>query len=241
MIEIIPSIDIIGGACVRLVRGDYSQITAYNSDPLILAKKYEDLGFHRLHLVDLDGAREGKVVNLKVLEKIAGNTKLIIDFGGGVKTREDLQMVFSAGATMVNLGSVAVLNQVVVLEWLNHYGSDRMILSADVKERLVAYNGWQKTSHLEIIDFIKDYYNKGIRKVSCTDIGKDGLLKGPGINLYKDLKYLFKEIFLIASWGISSINDVRLLEKAGIDAVIIGRALYEIRGFPEELARRFIE
>lgn len=240
MIRIIPSIDIIGGSCIRLSRGDYAHVTIYDADALSVAKKYESLGFRNLHLVDLDGAREGRVVNLRVLEEIAGNTNLAVDFGGGIKTRVDLQLVFSAGAAQINIGSMAVTDQDMVLRWLDIYDRDRFILAADVRNRMVAYDAWQKNSDSSITDFIRFYHSKGIRCISCTDISRDGLLKGPAVKLYSDLKTAFSDIFLIAGGGISSIHDIELLQEAGIDAAIIGRALYEIPGFPEELAEKFL-
>jgi phosphoribosylformimino-5-aminoimidazole carboxamide ribotide isomerase len=240
MIEVIPSIDIMNGSCVRLTKGDFTQVINYDTDPLTVAKRYEGLGFRRLHLVDLDGARSGEVVNINVLEKIAQGTELIIDFGGGIKTGETLRSVFNAGAAMVNLGSVAVSDQAMVSHWLDEYDVKRFILSADVRDRMVAFHAWQQTSDISISDFIKQYHSRGIRMISCTDINRDGLLEGPAIKLYQDLKYSFSDIYLIASGGVSQAREIEGLEDAGTDAVIIGRALYEIPGFPEQLAERFL-
>jgi len=240
MIEIIPSIDIMGGSCVRLSKGNYSEVKTYGNDPLSVAKKYESLGFKKLHLVDLDGAREGSVINLTVLEKIAGSTNLIIDFGGGVKTEEALHMVFNSGAAMINLGSVAVLNQSVVLEWLGKYDRNRFILSADVVNRIVAFHGWQEISNIRITDYIRSYNDHGLRMISCTDISRDGLLKGPSVKLYADLRNSFGDIFLIAGGGIADLQDIEMLENAGADAAIIGRAIFEIPGFIEKLAEKYL-
>ena len=240
MIEIIPSIDIMNGSCVRLSKGDFRHVRTYDPDPLAVAKRYENLGFRRLHLVDLDGARQGEVMNIDVLQKIARETDLIIDFGGGVKTGETLRSVLNAGAAMVNLGSIAVSDQAMVSKWLKEYDTNKFILSADVRDRLVAFLGWQQTSDISITDFIKLYISKGIQMISCTDINRDGLLEGPAIQLYKDLKGSFNDIFLIASGGVSQVREIERLEDAGADAVIIGKALYEVPGFPEQLAGRFL-
>lgn len=240
MIEVIPSVDIMNGSCVRLSKGDFTHVITYNADPLSVAKRYENLGFRRLHLVDLDGARKGEVVNIKVLEQIASGTNLIIDFGGGVKNIETLRLVFNAGAAMVNLGSVAVSDQAMVSHWLDEYDTNRFILSADVRDTMVAFHAWQQTSDISINDFIKLYHSKGIRMISCTDINRDGLMEGPAVQLYKDLKSTFRDIFLIASGGVSNIREIENLVDAGTDAVIIGKALYEVPGFPEQLAERFL-
>jgi phosphoribosylformimino-5-aminoimidazole carboxamide ribotide isomerase len=227
MIEIIPAIDIIEGKCVRLSQGDYSQKKIYNDDPLEVAKMFESNGIHRLHLVDLDGAKAKHIVNWKIIEKIATQTRLIIDFGGGLKSEKDLIIAFNSGAAMVTGGSIAVKNPDIFTNWLNKFGREKIILGADVKEERIAISGWMEDTVLELIPFLKNYVGLGINKVICTDISKDGMLVGPSIDLYKKILKEFPQLYLIASGGVSKIRDVEDLEKSGVPAVIIGKAIYE--------------
>ena len=234
MIEIVPAIDIIGGKCVRLTQGDFSKKRSYG-DPLDMAMKFADHGLRRLHLVDLDGARENRVVNYGVLEKIAGRTKLEIDAGGGLRSREDLRIVFESGASMATGGSIAVKDREEFLGWLAEFGQEKIILGADVRDRKVAVSGWEEETSLEIIAFMDSYVKEGITKVVCTDIGKDGMLEGPSVELYREIKKGYPELYLLASGGIGTLNDIRELESAGIDAVIVGKAIYERKISLEEL------
>jgi len=227
MIEIIPAIDIIEGKCVRLSQGDYNSKKIYNENPLEIAKQYEDAGIKRLHLVDLDGAKSKKIVNHKTLELIAKNTSLIVDFGGGLKTNDDLKVAFECGAKMITGGSIAVKDSQTFTEWLTIYGGDKIILGADVKDEKIAVTGWLEDSGLDMWQFISDYMTKGVTKVICTDISKDGMLQGPSTDLYVKMKSQFSGLYIIASGGISCINDVEILNEKGIDAVIIGKAIYE--------------
>jgi phosphoribosylformimino-5-aminoimidazole carboxamide ribotide isomerase len=226
MIELIPAIDIIEGRCVRLTQGDYAQKKEYG-DPLDMAKQFEDHGIERLHLVDLDGARKQKVVNFRILEQIASNTSLVIDAGGGLRSNEDLRIVFESGASMVTGGSIAVKDRALFLGWLKLYGAERIILGADFRAGKVAVSGWHEATALDLKEFIADYRNEGIEKVICTDIDKDGMLEGPSLETYKELKAEDCELHLIASGGISKMEDIELLDEAGIDGVIIGKAIYE--------------
>ncbi len=225
--EIIPAIDIIAGQCVRLSQGDYNRRKTYSDDPLMIARQFEDAGIRRLHLVDLDGARMKKVVNLEVLKRIAENTNLRIDFGGGVRTEEDLQDVFLAGARMVTAGSIAVREPDKFIQWLTYYGPDRIILGADVKGRKITIGAWSETSDQDILDFIGYYQKTSIKFVVCTDVSKDGVLSGPSIDLYREVRSQFPDIKLIASGGVSSLKDLEGLEEAGVWGVIIGKAIYE--------------
>lgn len=227
MIELIPAIDIIGGKCVRLSQGDYSSKKVYAADPVEMAKRFEDCGVRRLHVVDLDGAASSHVVNHAVLQRIATETDLVIDFGGGIKSAEDIDIAFSSGAAMVTLGSVAVKRRELMLEWLERYGQDKIILGADVRNRRIAVNGWKEDSELDLIPFLSDYINKGIKKVLCTDISKDGMMQGPSVQLYKEIMLAFPDLHLIASGGVASIEDICCLENAGIPAVVFGKAFYE--------------
>ncbi|MGI8668504.1 MAG: 1-(5-phosphoribosyl)-5-[(5-phosphoribosylamino)methylideneamino]imidazole-4-carboxamide isomerase [Aridibacter sp.] len=229
MIEIIPAIDVIEGKCVRLKQGDFSQKTIYNENPLNVAKDFEAHGLKCLHIVDLDGAKIGKVTNLKVLEEIAAKTNLMIDFGGGIKTDEDIKSVFDAGAKMASIGSVAVKEPEKFDKWLDKYGSDKILLGADVKDGKVAINGWQTTTELEILPFLKKYYAKGVQKVFVTDISKDGLLQGSAKELYRDILEHLPRLQLIASGGIDSTEEIAELEKIGCFGAIIGKAIYEDR------------
>lgn len=227
MIEIIPAIDIIDGKCVRLSQGDYEQKKIYNENPLEVACMFEDAGIKRLHLVDLDGAKANHIVNYKVLELIASKTNLIVDFGGGLKSDEDLRIAFSSGARMITGGSIAVKNPDVFTSWIDKFGSDKIILGADVKDEKIAVGGWLETSSLDLFPFINSYKQKGISKVICTDISKDGMLQGPSLELYKKIMDKFDDLYLIASGGVSSIEDIEQLNEAGIPAVITGKAIYE--------------
>lgn len=229
MIELIPAIDIIEGKCVRLTQGDYATKKIYDKDPLEMAKRFEDNGLHRLHVVDLDGAKEGRIINYRVLERLATHTSLVIDFGGGLKQDEDLRIAFESGAQMVTGGSIAVKNPKVFTAWITHFGCERIILGADAKNKKIAINGWEETTDQELIPFIQGYHEKGITKVICTDIEQDGMLKGPSIDIYKEIEESIPSIYLIASGGVSSIEDIERLAEAGIPAVIIGKALYEGR------------
>ena len=233
MIELIPAIDIIDGKCVRLSQGDYNSKKIYNENPLEVAKEFEANGIRRLHVVDLDGAASHHIVNYRVLDMIASRTSLIIDFGGGIKTDEDMLIAFENGAQMVTLGSVAVKNPDLFKKWLHQYGAEKIILGADAKDKRIAVSGWMEDSSLELIPFLHDYTKEGIYKVLCTDISKDGMLQGPSIALYKE----FPEMHLIASGGVSCLQDLIALEEAGIPAVVFGKALYEGRITMKDLNR----
>lgn len=235
MIELIPAIDIIDGKCVRLSQGDYNTKKVYGESPADMAKRFEDVGIKRLHVVDLDGAKASHIVNYKALESIASKTSLIIDFGGGLKTDEDLRIAFECGASMVTGGSIAVKNPNVFEGWLKKYGGNKIILGADVKERKIAVSGWIENTDVDLFEFLKDYISKGVSKVICTDIAKDGMLKGPSIELYKDILKQHPTLHLIASGGVSSMADIRALDEAGVPAVIFGKAIYEGRIKVEEL------
>ncbi len=227
MIGIIPAIDIIDGKCVRLSQGDYQQKIIYNEDPLEVAKWFEDCGICRLHLVDLDGAKASRIINYKVLEKIALRTSLVIDFGGGLKSDDDLKIAFESGASMITGGSIAVKNPEIFESWLTQYGKDKIILGADCRNEKVSVSGWTEDSTEEIIPFIKKWKEKGIEKVICTDISKDGMMQGPSIELYQKIIAEISEIHLIASGGVSCDKDIYQLDEAGIPEVIVGKAIYE--------------
>ena len=227
MIRIIPAIDIIDGKCVRLTQGDYEQKKVYNNDPLEVAKMFESHGIKYLHLVDLDGAKAKHVINQKVLESIANNTNLTIDFGGGIKTSEDLKMVFECGASQVTIGSVAVSNPEYFENWLNIYGVDKIILGADAKNGKIAVSGWLDVTEIDIFDFFWMYKNKGAKYVLCTDISRDGMLQGTAIDLYKQLVTKFPEMKIIASGGVTHLSEIAELEEIKADGVIIGKAIYE--------------
>ncbi len=227
MIEIIPAIDILEGKCVRLSQGDYQRKTLYNANPLEVAKSFADAGISRLHLVDLDGAKAHHIVNWKVLETISMKTNLIIDFGGGLKSDKDLQTAFDCGASMVTGGSVAVKNKDVFVGWIQKFGPERIILGADVKDNKIAVAGWAEDSGIDIIDFIQNYSEMGITKVISTDISKDGMLEGPSFDLYEKLLQQFAGLYLIASGGVSQIDDIVQLAEKGVPAVITGKAIYE--------------
>lgn len=229
MIELIPAIDIIDGKCVRLSQGDYDSKKVYNENPVEVAKEFEAHGIRRLHVVDLDGAASQHVVNYRTLERIAGQTSLVIDFGGGVKTDEDLRIAFESGAQMVTGGSIAVKNPGLFGRWIETYGGGKIILGADVKERRIAVNGWKDESACELFPFLEEYIHKGIEKAICTDISCDGMLEGPSVSLYKEILEKHPALYLIASGGVSSIGDIEVLQEAGVPAVIFGKALYEGR------------
>ena len=232
---IIPAIDIIDGKCVRLTQGDYAQKTIYNENPLEVAQMFENSGLHRLHLVDLDGAKAGSVKNWKVLEAIASQTKMIIDFGGGIKKQEDVDIVFSSGAAYATVGSIAVKDKPTFVSWLQAYGADKFLLGADVKDEMIAIGGWLETTGINIYNFIEDYLQLGVQQIFCTDVSKDGKLEGPSIDLYKNILARFPQLHLIASGGVANIDDVYELQKAGCKGVIIGKAIYENRISLEEL------
>ncbi|HEY8387875.1 MAG TPA: 1-(5-phosphoribosyl)-5-[(5-phosphoribosylamino)methylideneamino]imidazole-4-carboxamide isomerase [Parasegetibacter sp.] len=227
--EIIPAIDIIDGKCVRLTQGDYTRKKVYNDNPLEVARQFEDAGFRRLHLVDLDGAKAGKVTNTRVLESIASRTSLIIDFGGGIKTEEDLNKVFNSGAAMATIGSLAVKNESLFTEWIKHHGPDKFFLGADVKDEKITISGWLESTDISIFDFIDKYHSIGIRNLFCTDVSKDGKLEGPSVSLYKSVTERFPDLHFIASGGVSGLKDLDDLEEAGCKGVIIGKAIYENR------------
>jgi phosphoribosylformimino-5-aminoimidazole carboxamide ribotide isomerase len=227
--ELIPAIDIIEGKCVRLVQGAYEQKTVYSDNPLEIALAFEDMGIRRLHLVDLDGARAGQVVNVGILERISRQTGLVIDFGGGVKSDEDLRKVFEAGAAMITAGSLAIHNKTMVERWLREHGPERIILGADVRNNRIAVNAWQEDTRMDIFEFVGSYDGSGIRNVICTDISRDGMLKGPSLGLYEDLCKCFPDIEFIASGGVSGMQDILELERTGVKGVIFGKAFYEGR------------
>ncbi len=227
MIEIIPAIDIIEGKAVRLKMGDYSQKTVYNNNPVEIAKIFEAEGIKRLHMVDLDGAKAKHVVNLKVLENIASETGLIIDFGGGIKSDNDIENVFNSGAAFVIIGSIAVKEPHLFKDWLSKYGNEKIILGADFKDGKIAISGWYDITDISLNEFIEEYYKKGIQTVLCTDISRDGMLTGSSIEIYKQLSNNFPKVKIIASGGISSIKEIDELNKIGIYGAIIGKAYYE--------------
>lgn len=235
MIELIPAIDLIEGKCVRLSQGDYASRKEYSASPVDVARRLEDAGIRRLHVVDLDGAASQHIVNYRTLEQLCTQTQLEVDFGGGVKSDDDLRIAFECGAAMVTGGSIAVKNPDRFLSWLQQYGAERIILGADVKGRRIAVNGWQEESPVELFPFLAEYVAKGIRKVICTDIECDGMLQGPSTLLYTEMLQQHPGLYLIASGGISCMDDIRRLEEAGVPAVIFGKALYEGRITMEEL------
>jgi len=227
--EIIPAIDIIDGKCVRLTQGDYEQKKVYNEHPLEVARMFEDAGLQRLHLVDLDGAKAGAVKNWKVLETLAGKTRLVIDFGGGIKKEEDLAIVFNSGAKLATIGSLAVKEPEKFHQWLQQYGGEKFLLGADVKNEKIAVGGWLETTDKWVYDFIEAYIQKGIQQVFCTDVSKDGLLQGPSLELYRNIVSEFPTLHFIASGGVSELDDIYRLEEIGCKGVIIGKAIYEGR------------
>ena len=232
--RIIPAIDIIDGKCVRLSKGDYETKKIYNENPVEVAKEFEDFGIQYLHLVDLDGAKAKKIINQKVIENIAKNTNLIVDFGGGIRSEEDLQKVFDSGAKKVTLGSIAVVNPELCLAWLEKFGAEKLILGADCLDRKIKTSGWLENSETDVVDFIKEYQKKGFNEVVCTDISKDGMLQGPSTALYQEI-IENSTIELIASGGISNIEDVQKMKEIGCAGTIIGKAIYEGRISLEDL------
>ena len=227
-IELIPAIDIIDGQCVRLTKGDYDQKTVYGS-PLEMAREFEKTGYKRLHVVDLDGAKSKHIVNSAVLSRLAAETSLVIDFGGGIKTDEDIETAFDCGARMVTIGSIAVTEPQRFMGWLQKYGAERIILGADVRNGKISINGWKEDSSEDLLPFLQRYVEAGVRNVLCTEISKDGTLQGPAIELYQRVMTAYPELHLIASGGVSSIDDIRALDAAGIPAVVFGKAIYEGR------------
>ena len=225
-IELIPAIDIIDGQCVRLTKGDYAQKTVYGN-PLDMAQEFEALGFHRLHVVDLDGAKAKHIVNGQVLHDITTATRLTVDFGGGIKSEEDIELAFQNGAAMVTVGSVAVTHPELFLSWVKRYGAERMILGADVRHGKISINGWKEDSEEDLLPFLRRYVEAGMTNVLCTEISKDGTLQGPAIELYRSIMAEYPTLHLIASGGVSCIDDIRALETAGIPAVVFGKAIYE--------------
>lgn len=224
---IIPAIDIIQGKCVRLTKGDYDQKIVYNDNPVEVAKQFEAAGITRLHMVDLDGAKAGSIVNLKVLEKVAASTELVIDFGGGVKTIQDVSNISNAGASMVTIGSLAVKQPALLEEWLLEFGTDRFLVGADVLEGKIKISGWLEDGGINIFDFIGKLLSLGVTNIFCTDISKDGAMEGPSVDLYKKIMEQYPEIKLIASGGVSELNDLLVLDALGCQAAIVGKAIYE--------------
>lgn len=227
MIHIIPAIDIIDGKCVRLRQGDYDQKTVYHDDPVEVAEEFERYGIHRLHLVDLDGARSKHVVNTPTLRMLNRHTSLKIDFGGGIKTDGDISLAFANGAMQVTIGSIAAQQPELFMQWLKKYGSDKIILGADVRNGKISINGWKEDSKEDLIPFLERYIAAGVTRVLCTDISRDGMMEGPAIELYKQILTAFPNLKLIASGGVRNMNDVAELEKAGLHSVVIGKAIYE--------------
>jgi phosphoribosylformimino-5-aminoimidazole carboxamide ribotide isomerase len=235
--HIIPAIDIIEGKCVRLTQGDYNQKKIYNEHPLEVAKEFADAGITRLHLVDLDGAKSGKIINYKVLETLASKTNLHIDFGGGLKSDADLKIAFECGAKQITGGTIAVKNRDIFLNWIETYGAEKIILGADVKDEKIAVSGWLETSNLWLKDFLQDFVNHGIKYCICTDISKDGLLKGASNELYQKTLDEFKDLKLIASGGVSNMDDLYKLEEIGCFGAIVGKAIYEGKVTLKELMK----
>ncbi len=226
-IEIIPAIDILHGKCVRLIQGDYERGKIYNEHPLEVARQFEDAGLKRLHLVDLDGAKDGRVINWKLLEAIAGKTGLIIDFGGGIGTAKDLQIVFESGAAFATVGSIAVKNENLLREWMLQYGPEKFLLGADVRDEKISISGWTVNTEIQILDFMENYIQAGIKQIFCTDIKMDGAMNGPSLELYKKIVKRFPDLQFIASGGIRSLDDIYLLEELGCKGAIVGKAIYE--------------
>ena len=235
MIELIPAIDIIDGQCVRLTKGDYNQKTVYHNRPADVAAEFEKLGFKRLHVVDLDGAKSKHIVNKEALQDITTETQLTVDFGGGIKTDDDIEKAFHHGASMVTVGSIAVTSPELFISWLEKYGAERMILGADVRNGMISINGWKEDSSVSLIAFLEDYMSHGVKYVLCTEISKDGTLSGPAIELYKSIMQTYPDMHLIASGGVSCNEDIEALDEAGIPAVVFGKAYYEGRIDVEKL------
>ena len=239
MIQIIPAIDIIDGKCVRLTQGDYGQKTIYNENPLEVAKQFEAAGLTRLHLVDLDGAKNKQIVNARVLEQIATHTKLHIDFGGGVQSNTDIELAFNCGAKQITGGSVAIKKPELFAEWLAKYGGERIILGADARQERIATGGWQESTDVLVYDFVEQYVAKGIQYAISTDVAKDGLLQGPSFELYQKISDRCPTLHVIASGGVSCMADILALSQMGIYGVIVGKAFYEGRISLNELANKF--
>lgn len=238
MIELIPAIDIINGQCVRLTKGDYDQKTVYHDSPAEVAQSFAQIGFQRLHVVDLDGAKSKHIVNVEALQAITSHTKLTVDFGGGIKTDADIEQAFNHGASMVTVGSIAVTQPSLFISWMKKYGADRLILGADVRNGKISINGWKEDSEEDLLPFLKKYVDAGVHNVLCTEISKDGTLQGPAIDLYKEVMSAYPDLHLIASGGVSSIDDIKALDAAGIPAVVFGKAIYEGRIDLNELMRK---
>lgn len=229
MIELVPAIDIIDGKCVRLTKGDYNSKTIYDESPVNMAVRFEALGFSRLHLVDLDGARSNHVVNIDVLKKITASTKLKVDFGGGIKSETDIEKAFDGGASLITVGSVAVTQRDLFMGWLDRFGAERIILGADVHNGKISINGWREDTSEDIMSFLDYYVGEGVKNILCTDVSKDGTLSGPAFSLYKMILASFPEINLIASGGVSCLEDIKRLKKEGVHSVVFGKAIYEGR------------
>ena len=227
MIELIPAIDLIGGSCVRLVEGDFSRKTDYGKDPVEMAVFFADAGFRRLHVVDLDGARTGSPVHISLLAEMAKQSRLSIDFGGGVRDAQQFEGILKAGAKQVSLGSIAVKEPILVENWINDFGAETIFLGADLKDGKIATHAWSEISDYGIIEYLEFWIARGIKKVFCTDVSKDGKLSGPALDLYIRIKKVFPDLYLTASGGVAVVDDIRALEDAGIDAVIFGKAFYE--------------
>ncbi len=241
MIELIPAIDIIDGKCVRLTKGDYAQKTVYNDNPADVARELEALGFKRLHVVDLDGAKQKHIVNERVLSDITAATRLTVDFGGGIKSDADIEKAFGHGAAMVTVGSVAVTEKELFCSWLQRYGADRIILGADVRAGKVSINGWKEDSDNDLLPFLAYYVERGVKHVLCTEISKDGTLSGPATDLYKEVLAAYPSLHLIASGGVSCNDDIVELQREGIPAVVFGKAYYEGRIRLDELRRQLAQ
>lgn len=235
MIEIIPAIDLIDGKCVRLVQGDYEQKTTYNDDPVAMAQWFEQAGFKRLHLVDLDGAKAGAIKNIAVLKQIAAATGLVIDFSGGIRTINSCEAALAAGAAIISIGSMAVTQPEMLQQWMQQLGAHRFLIGADVSSGVIAINGWQKKTDISIFKFVEGYMDKGIQRFFCTDVSKDGMMQGPATALYQSLLAKFPEMELTVSGGVASIADIKELERIGCKSVIVGKAIYEGTIKPEML------
>lgn len=233
--KIIPAIDIIDGKCVRLSQGDYTQKTVYNDNPLEIARQFEKSGIQHLHVVDLDGAKGGKIINHKVLQEITSNTKLNVDFGGGIKSDADIELAFASGANQITAGSIAVKNKAKVTEWIAKYGAQKIILGADVKNETITISGWQESGNINLYDFLDEYIALGIEYVICTDIAKDGMLQGPSLPLYSDMLKRYPTLKLIASGGVAEFEDLLKLDDLGLYGAIVGKAFYEGRITFDEL------
>lgn len=237
MIELIPALDIIDGRCVRLTKGDYEQVKVYNDNPVDIAKSFEELGVKRLHVVDLDGAKNHHVENIDILGKITATTSLSVDYGGGIKSDDDIKAVFEHGADMATIGSVAITDQELFLKWLDIYGSDHIILGADVREGKISINGWKEDSNTDIFSFLNQYQGYGVKNILCTDISRDGTLEGPSFELYGEIRRRFPELYLIASGGVAEVADVMKLETMSVQSVILGKSIYEGRIDLEKLLK----